>query len=178
MSDVEFIKLSKYAKDITEQRFGRLVALGPVGRTARGQPQWLCRCDCGNTTIAEGKNLRFGFTQSCGCLRRETTAKNKTIHGGTGSYLYQTWINMIGRCEKVNSPRYKDWGGRGIKVCDEWRHNFETFRDFVRRLPHCEEKGYSLDRIDNDKDYEPSNIKWSTAKEQNRNKRHTRRNNQ
>lgn len=96
---------------------------------------------------------------------------NNTTHGMSEMPLYNVWRGMRSRCFLKTSKSYKNYGGRGIKVCDEWKENFQAFYDYVSQLPHFEEKGYSLDRIDNDGNYEPDNVKWSTRKEQANNRR-------
>lgn len=159
------------AKDVTGQRFGRLVAVDPVGKTPHGKITWLCQCDCGNTTVVIVSLLSNGHTQSCGCLFMDMLTREHTTHGMTGNYLYSTWANMIQRCTSPKIPKYVNYGGRGISVCEEWRCDFKAFHDYVSSLPNCKEKGYSLDRIDNEGNYEPGNVKWSTRLEQNNNSR-------
>lgn len=170
----EFIELSKFAKNIANQRFGRLIALGPVGRIDR-DILWLCQCDCGNTLSVRCTSLRKGNTSSCGCRKLEMhTARLKT-HGLRKNKLYNTWSGMIQRCENPKHPRFKDWGGRGISVATEWRHNFQSFFDHVSILDHCGEKGYSLDRVNNNGNYEPGNVRWATHQEQANNSRRWKR---
>lgn len=168
----QYITLSSRAKDITGKRFGRLTPLGPVGRTKLGSIEWLCGCACGNTAVVTCAHLRSGHTQSCGCISTEIRQSNfPTTHGMSDDPLYRTWSGIVQRCTNKNQPRYSDYGGRGISVYEEWRFSFESFHAYVSRLPHCGEKGYTLDRIDNDRSYEPGNLRYATRSEQNRNTR-------
>lgn len=167
----QFIILSARAKDVANQRFGRLTALGPVGHDKKKSVLWFCRCDCGNSTVTATGRLIFGNVQSCGCLQKERAATANRTHGKTGSSVYKTWTGIIQRCTNTNYEKYKLWGGRGISVCDEWRCSFEVFHDYVSKLPNYGEKGYTLDRVDNDGNYEPGNVRWATATEQQCNRR-------
>lgn len=174
MNNATFITIGPKSKDITGQRFGRLVALGPVGYNNFGRLLWLCQCDCGKTTVPHGESLRSGVTQSCGCLNSERTKRANTRHGLRKHRLYRIWYAIIERCTNPNNKGWKNYGQRGICVCDEWRKDFKAFFDHVVSLPNYGEKGYSIDRINNDGNYEPGNVKWSTAKEQRNNRRDTR----
>lgn len=167
-----FIKLGKNAKDITGQRFGRLIALGPVGRTSHSEIMWLCQCDCGQTTIVRAASLRK--TQSCGCLTREVAVALGTKHGMFDKPIYNVWVHITQRCTNPKNKSYKNYGGRGITVCDEWLNSFESFYGYVSSLPDYGKEGYTIDRINNDGHYEIGNVKWSTATEQARNTRHNR----
>lgn len=169
----QYIPRSNRFKDITGQRFGRLVALRPVGKK-RSFVVWLCACDCGNqTTVPSGLLLSKG-TKSCGCLLAELRVKRKLTHGLANSPIYNTWIKIKARCLNTNDHAYPDYGGRGITICPEWCNDFRAFYDHVSTLPHFGEKGYSIDRIDNEKGYEASNVHWATLTEQARNKRNNR----
>jgi hypothetical protein len=164
--------------DISGQRFGRLVAIEfvPKGNDCNLQgARWRCRCDCGNETITSGARLRFGQTKSCGCLSRERASvwckAARTKHGASRSALYDLWCAMIQRCEREEHQHYHRYGGRGIKVCERWRHDFDAFRSDMGERPS---RAYSIDRIDNDGDYEPGNCRWATRKEQGTNRSATR----
>lgn len=154
--------------DLTGQRFGRLTVIERAHNTKDGRPKWNCLCDCGNLTVVRGKELRSGGTSSCGCLRVEKTVERSTIHGKRHTRLYRIWQGMVARCENPNADRFGRYGGRGIVVCDEWRKNFQMFYDWAMNNGYRDD--LSIDRIDNNKGYYPNNCRWSTDKEQRRNK--------
>lgn len=158
-----FITLHPNAKDITGQQFGRLTVIGPVRRTIHRQISWLCHCQCGNSHIANGTELRSNSIKSCGCLL--------VTRGATDSPLGHVWYGILRRCHNPNDKDYPNYGGRGITVCDAWRDNFAEFEAYASQLPHYGEKNYSLDRIDNSLGYFPGNIRWATPTQQSRNKR-------
>lgn len=153
--------------DLANQRFGRLVAIARLE-----DHRWLCQCDCGNQTIVKIGNLRNGNTQSCGCLRYERLRASRITHDAHGDPLYSTWMHIRERCLSPKSKRYADYGGRGITLCDEWKADFLVFRDYISALPHCQEDGYTVDRIDNNLGYFPGNVRFATRQEQMNNTRH------
>jgi hypothetical protein len=154
--------------DITGKKFHSLTAIEPVGKNASGTVIWKCACDCGVEIETAGGNLRAGRVTSCGCLLRKQRAKNATTHGRTGTKEHKAWTSVIQRCQNQKNPGYSGYGGRGIEVCDRWKNSFENFLTDMGEAPS---KALSIDRIDNDKDYEPSNCKWSTRLEQQSNLR-------
>lgn len=130
---------------------------------------WLCQCDCGNTLTTRSTSLRDGSAQSCGCSRKEMLSSYRTKHSMCGTSIYTTWKGVIQRCTNPKNPSHTRYGHRGIALCDEWRQSFEAFYSHVSSLPNFDKKGYTLDRIDNDGNYEAGNVRWSTQKEQMRN---------
>ncbi len=155
-------------KDITGFRFGRLVALREVGQLSRGRTMyWLCRCDCGTEKpIARGSLGRS--TKSCGCFRREHTRDAFTKHGQSKLREYGVWKAMVRRCHAPNEPAYDHYGGRGIIVCDRWRFSFANFLTDMGKRPS---DGHSIDRIDPDGPYAPTNCRWVTWDTQAANRR-------
>lgn len=165
----EYITLRASAIDLTGQRFGRLTVLGPVDRKNQ-QVVWLCQCDCGNQSKSRGDSLRGNDTLSCGCLMIERTVEANTKHGMWQEHLYGSWHSMIQRCTNPNVKSYARYGGRGIKVCREWRDSFETYYADVSQIEGFGAEGVTLDRIDNNGDYTPGNVRWASATVQERNR--------
>lgn len=159
--------------DLTGKQFGRWTVL--YRDTNAKYTSWVCRCECGTVRSVLRVNLRktdpSKGSSSCGCYAKEMNKKALTKHGLSHSNIHFEWEGMKQRCNNPKSVSYKNYGGRGIKVCDEWSNSFKAFYDYVSALPHFGEEGRSLDRIDNEGDYEPGNVRWATRKEQNFNKR-------
>ena len=153
--------MGRNAIDMVGMKFGRLKILRREGSNKHGKALWLCACDCGNTSIAEGVSIRKGVTRSCGCLAKP--------HGEYLSSEYRTWADMKNRCLNTSIKHYKDYGGRGITVCDRWKNSFKNFIDDMGHKP--KEGRYSIERIDNSGNYEPSNCKWADDLEQKQNTR-------
>lgn len=166
--------MARNSIDLIGQTFGRLKVIGKGGKDKRGATLWLCECSCKKLTTALAYQLRSGSKKSCGCLQKEIGKINFTKHGECGSKLHRLWKGMKTRCNNPNHRQYKDYGGRGIKVCEDWEDNFTSFRDFMlsigydATLPTGEQ---TIERIDVNGNYEPDNCKLITKREQNFNKR-------
>lgn len=159
-------------KNLVGQKFGRLTVLEYAERK-NNRWYFKCQCDCGNICIVCGEDLKKN-TKSCGCLQKEKTAERSTIHGMSGTRIYRIWKGIKSRCLNSNTPNYNNYGGRGITVFSKWINDFQAFFDYVSKLPHFGKEGYTLDRINNDGNYEPENVRWATKKEQARNTRQNR----
>lgn len=157
--------------NLTGQRFGRLLVLKEAGRNKDKSVLWLCRCDCGNEYSATTYLLRSGKSESCGCLNRERIVESCRTHGLSNTPLWNSWRNMVKRTTDPKDTNYSYYGGRGISVCSEWRQSFEAF---VRDMGPTHGDGLTLDRIDVNGNYEPTNCRWATPLEQGRNKRNNR----
>lgn len=155
--------------DLIGERFGRLVVVERAENNSKGRARWLCQCDCGEQIIVLGYSLRCGSTKSCRCLHDEG---NNTKHKLCYTRLYNIWSCMKSRCINTKDTRYKDYGGRGITICDEWLHDFQAFYDWAMANGYSE--NLTIDRKDNDKGYYPDNCRWATNKEQNTNQRRNR----
>lgn len=168
--------MSNQVKDLTGARVGRLQVLRCAGRNRQGNYQWVCQCDCGRqVTVSGGHLTRSVPTLSCGCLAVDTARRTKTKHGhaasGRETPEYLTWRAMLQRCYCRTHHAFDQYGGRGIGVCSRWRRSFEAFLADMGRKPG---PTYSIDRIENDRGYEPGNCRWATKTEQARNRRTVR----
>lgn len=164
--------------DLTGQRFGRLTVIHvAANKTNTGNYQWICCCDCGAEITATSNNLRNGHTKSCGCFEKERISEVQTTHGQSHKRLYNVWTNMKQRCYNPRNKYYKDYGGRGIQVCEEWRHDYQAFHDWAYANGYNDKASKyecTIDRIDNNGDYTPSNCRFVGMTEQRHNRRDSR----
>jgi hypothetical protein len=149
--------------DLTGCQFRRWTVVTFVGNR-----RWLCRCVCGREKAVAGYDLRSGKSRSCGCLRTEQVVTRSTKHGQTGTPEHRAWVDLTRRCRDSSHRQYRDYGGRGIRVCNRWRYSCEAFVEDMGSRPSSK---HSIHRIDNDGHYELSNCMWATQAEQNRNHR-------
>lgn len=173
-------------KDLTGQNFNRWTVIEYSGKDKYNNALWLCECNCENKTrrIVNGNNLRRGISTSCGCLQKElarenciernerTGAQYAKKHGLRYTRIYAIWSGMIDRCYRKKNKKYKDYGGRGIRVCDEWRNDVNAFYNWAMNNGY--DNNFSIDRINNDSNYEPNNCRWTTVDKQVNNRRYNR----
>lgn len=158
--------------DLTGKKYGRLTVVGPASSRLGPHRRWECVCRCGRKSTVSGAHLRSGNTTSCGCRKRETQRELPALttkHGGAASREYRAWARMRTRCGNKNTHDWKDYGGRGIRVCARWR----KFENFFADMGACP-AGCSLDRIDVNGNYSPRNCRWATVEQQVNNRRNTR----
>lgn len=157
------------------KQYGRLTVIKYIGKDKYNNAMWKCKCSCGNTITIRGATLRNGKARSCGCLHKETCkqlAKNNITHNMSNTRLYRAWQGMKSRCYCKQNNRYQYYGEHGIKVCDEWKNDFQTFYNWS--MKHGYKENLTIDRIDVNGNYEPNNCRWITNGEQQRNKRNNK----
>lgn len=152
--------------EMVGKKFSKLTVLSFSHSDPRGSGRyWNCACECGGIATVNSKSLGYGRTKSCGCLKKISPART---HGMKGTPEYKAWSGMKSRCYKESNPKYRDYGGRGITVCAQWRTSFESFFASIGPKPSA---AHSLGRKDNDGDYEPKNCGWETPEQQANNRR-------
>jgi hypothetical protein len=164
------------ASDLTGKQFGRWTVIRLADRDQWRRLSWLCQCACGTKRVVRADVLTRGVGMSCGCLQREMTTKRLTRHGEAGnarkgvpaSFEYKCWAGLRARCRSPRHAQYQDYGGRGISVCERW---WESFANFLADMGRRPSPDLSIDRIDNDGNYEPANCRWATTTAQNGNRR-------
>ena len=155
--------------DMTGKRFGRYTVIARAENSKDGCARWICKCDCGNVKTVLGQSLRRGSVVSCGCFHREDLISRLTTHGKTKTRIRNIWNHMKQRCNNPNDNAYRYYGGRGISISQEWADSFQSFYDWAYANGYSDD--LTLDRIDTNKNYEPSNCRWVSRKIQQNNRR-------
>lgn len=161
-------------QDLTGQKFGRLTVIKRAENSKTKQTRWLCKCDCGKTKIILSNSLKSGKTISCGCLHNDLLKQRLSKHQKTKTRLYKVWLRMKARCYNAKVKEYNLYGGRGIEVCNEWKNNYMSFYNWALSNGYDENAKYkecTIDRIDVNGNYEPSNCRWVNSTIQSKNKR-------
>ena len=155
-------------KDLTGQKFGKLTVIKRVENSKWNETRWLCKCECGNEAIVNYGKLAYKHTTSCGCYARELFVNNVSKHNLRKTRLYNIWAGMKQRCFNKNSKAYNRYGGRGITICNEWKNDFKKFYEWSMKNGYKD--NLTIDRINNDGNYEPKNCRWADNKTQSNNR--------